>query len=117
MQRLANWIFTGWARPALTLLTLGIVATVVHRRVSDGLAAFVGVMGTALFSFLKAVDRMSREPEARPATMTRRKRRIARTLWWRRHILWLAEHDRGPQGDRARRIVASWKEAGKKEES
>lgn len=115
MQRLANWMFAGWARPALTLLTLGIAVTVLHRHLSDGLAAFVGVMGLALFSFLKVVDRMSREPETRPAAMGRRKRRIARTLWWRRHILSLAEHDRGPQGDRARRIVATWKEAEKKE--
>lgn len=49
--------------------------------------------------------------EASEREILRRVRRHARTSWWRKHILHLAAHDRGPQGDRARRIVASWEAA------
>jgi hypothetical protein len=78
----------------------------------------------AIFALLRAshVYRFTKkEPEppqsglpisqASDREILRRVRRRARTEWWRRHILHLAAHDQGPQGDRARRIVASWKEA------
>lgn len=49
--------------------------------------------------------------EADEGEILRRVRRHAGTEKLRRHILWLAAHDTGKRGDRARRIVASWKEA------
>lgn len=49
--------------------------------------------------------------QASDREVLRRVRRHARTEWWRRHILHLAAHDRGPQGDRARRIVQGWQDA------
>lgn len=50
--------------------------------------------------------------EASDDEVLRRVRRSAHTEKWRRHILWLADHDRGKRGDMARRIVERWKTAG-----
>jgi hypothetical protein len=46
-----------------------------------------------------------------PAT---RARQAAKTERLRRHILWLARHDKGKRGDLARAVVARWEEAEKK---
>jgi hypothetical protein len=54
--------------------------------------------------------------QASDEEILRRVRRAGRTGALRRHILDLAAREPGPEGDRARRIVASWEAAGKKEE-
>ncbi len=87
-------------------------------------AAGVVFAYAAIFALLRASHTYRFEKKAREAPQSglpiaqasdreilRRVRRHARTEWWRKHILHLAAHDRGPQGDRARRIVAAWNEA------
>ena len=53
--------------------------------------------------------------EADDDEVLRRVRRHEGTEKLRRHILWLAAHDTGKRGDRARGIVEGWKAAGKPE--
>lgn len=85
MQRFATWLFAGWARPALALATLAIVAEVVWHAASKGAAACLGMIGLGLFAFLKALDRIERttdaEREARRAVT--RARRARKTAFWR----------------------------------
>lgn len=50
--------------------------------------------------------------EASEDEVLRRVRRSANTEKLRRHILWLAAHDRGKRGEMARGIVERWKAAG-----
>ncbi|HJV32935.1 MAG TPA: hypothetical protein VJ694_02810 [Patescibacteria group bacterium] len=50
--------------------------------------------------------------EASDGEVLRRVRRSANTEKLRRHILWLAAHDRGTRGEMARGIVERWKAAG-----
>ena len=50
--------------------------------------------------------------QASDREILRRVHRHAKTEYWRKRILWLAEHDRGKQGDLARSIKKGWEEAG-----
>lgn len=85
MQRFAVWLFTGWARPALFLLTLGINFELMWTHVSEGWSACFGMMSLTFFCFLKVLDRLARVTDEeravrRRATQARRARNTAR---WR----------------------------------
>jgi hypothetical protein len=85
VQRFAVWLFTGWARPALFLLTLAIIFELMWTHVSQGWSVCFGMMSLTMFCFLKVLDRLARvtdeEREARRrVTQARRKRNTER---WR----------------------------------
>ena len=88
MERFAVWLFKGWARPALSLLTLAIAVQVIWQLVGHGVAACLGMMGLTLFAFLKALDRLAHvtdeEREARRAATQRRRSR--KTAFWRAQL-------------------------------
>lgn len=84
-------------------------------------AAGVLCVFAALFALMKAsmTYRFTKKPKPEPESglpigeasdreVVRRVRRHANTEAWRKRILWLAAHDKGDLGDRARRIVAGW---------
>ena len=97
----------------LIVLTAPVLAAGLVRRYDEGLAAAVLMTGFAGACFFLSVRRSLRPaPPVDPAVIeARRRRRRGRTAFWRNHILWLAEHDRGPQGERARAIKRTWDEA------
>ncbi|WKZ28583.1 MAG: hypothetical protein QY323_03515 [Patescibacteria group bacterium] len=88
MQRFAVWIFTGWARPALFLLSLLVVFQLLWTHVSQGWAACFGMMSLTLFCFLKVIDRNERvtETEREARRLATRARRKRNTAFWRMRL-------------------------------
>lgn len=88
MDRFAVWLFIGWARPALFLLTCAIAVEVVWRHASRGWAACLGMLLLALFVFLKALDRIANttEEERQARKACTRARRARNTAFWRRQL-------------------------------
>ena len=112
MQKVAVWLFRGWARPALTLATLLIVFELMWKHFSEGLAACFGMMCLLSFFFLKVIDRNVRvtaeEREMRrSATRVRRSRRTAAL----KQMISAHIDTKGPSGTAARAIIARWDEA------
>lgn len=127
MWRLFRWLDRhepGFHKFTLMLFGLGVIlATAFLLFLAHPAAGLVFFYGT-IFALLRAsqVYRFEKK-EAAPAQsglpiadaddreILRRVRRHAGTEKLRRHILWLAANEKGARGDRARRIVQSWKDA------
>lgn len=112
MQRFAVWLFKGWARPALFIVTNVIVFELLWRHVSQGWAACFGMLFLGTFAFLKVFDRLAHvtpeeRAERRRATQARRGDRTALTI----QMIDVHLGAKGPTGDIARAIVARWDEA------
>lgn len=112
MQRFAVWLFKGWARPALFIVTNVIVFELLWRHVSQGWAACFGMLFLGTFSFLKVLDRLAHvTPEERArrrfATQIRRGRRTAAI----KQMIIASAVSEGPVGDTARAVIARWDEA------
>ena len=88
MQRFAVWIFTGWARPALFLLSLLIVFQLLWTHVSQGWSTCFGKMSLTVFCFLKVVDRNANvtEVEREARRLATRERRKRKTDFWRKQL-------------------------------
>jgi len=132
MRRLLLWMFLlkdkddRWERAMkvaalLIFYVLPLLAAAMLWKVSNGLAICVGLMLFAVTAFFgtswyrwNVLEPRRKPGQDEPSKIARRAHRSARTEWWRKHILWLAEHDQGKQGDRARSILKSWKEVSMK---
>jgi hypothetical protein len=124
MWRLFRWLDThppGFHKFSLMVFGLGMTVAAAFllgrwhpaAGIVAGFGTIFGLWWSSMRYRFKIKPRLREEaglppPPPDPARLARRRERTERL---RRHILWLAEHDRGKLGDNARTIKKRWDEA------